>query len=100
MEDSALESAFYIHVVSSGLERMPRTRLDDAGTRIFRPATAYAIETTAHISRRPHARDAVAGQRVRRVARMVQAPSLQAAGPHTARRLHSRLNGVSHATRL
>ena len=68
----------------------PRTRLDDAGNRIFRPATGYAIEPTAHISRRPHAHDAVAGQGVRRVARMVQEPSLQAPGPPTARSLHCR----------
>ncbi len=63
----------------------PQTRLDDAGNRIVRPATGYAIEPTAHISRRPHAHDAVAGPGVRRIARMVQENSLQAAGPHTAR---------------
>ena len=48
------------------------------------PATGYAIEPTAPTSRRPHAHDAVAGPRVRRVARMVQEPSLQAAGPPRA----------------
>ncbi len=70
---------------------MPRTRLDDAGTRIFRPATGCAIEPTAHISRRPQA--ARCGCRPRSsvaVARLVQAPSLQAAGPHTTRRLYCR----------
>ena len=62
----------------------PRTRLDDAGNRICRPATRYAIEPTAQISRRPQAHDAVAGPGVRRVARKVQENSLQAAGPPCA----------------
>ena len=72
---------FHIRVSSSGLERILPHQLDDAGNRIIRPATGYAIEPTAHISRRPQAPDAVAGPGVRRVARMVQEPSLQAAGP-------------------
>jgi hypothetical protein len=71
----------------------PRTRLDDAGKphlpprdppsrcALRRAGAGYAIEPTAHISRRPHAHDAVAGPGVRRVARMVQENSLQAAGP-------------------
>ena len=75
----------------------PRTRLDDAGTRIFRPATGYAIEPAAHVSRRPHAHDAVAGPGVRCVARMVQENSLQAAGPprgaYTAGTVHRTLHG-------
>ena len=64
--------------------KFPRTRLDDAGNRICRPATAYAIEPTAQISRRPHARDAVAGPGGCRVARKVQENSLLAAGPPRA----------------
>ena len=64
--------------------KFPRTRLDDAGNRIVRPETEYAIELTAPNSRRPHASDAVAGPGVRRVARMVQENSLQAAGPPRA----------------
>ena len=71
-----------------------RTRLDAAGNRICRPVAGYAIEPTAHISRRPHAHDAVASPGVRRVARMVQEYSLQATGPS-----YACLHGVSHATR-
>ena len=51
------------------------------------PATGFAIEPTAPISRRPHAPDAVAGLGVcTRAARIVQEPSLQAAGPQRAAR--------------
>ena len=53
----------------------------------------YAIEPAAPISRRPQAPDAVAGPGVRRVARMVQEPSLQAAGPRRAAR-HAGQAGV------
>ena len=86
-------SVFHIRVSSSGLERILPHQLDDAGNRIIRPATGYAIEPAAQISRRPHASDAVAGPGVRRVARMVQEPSLQAAGPRRAAR-HAGQAGV------
>ena len=93
MTSRAHYSGFHIRVSSSGLERILPHQLDDAGNRIVRPATGFAIEPTAHISRRPHAPDAVAGPGVRRVARMVQEPSLQTAGPRRAAR-HAGQAGV------
>ena len=81
MPNGTRYSVYHMPVLSSGLERILPHQLDDAGNRIVRPATGYAIEPTAPTSRRPHAPDAVAGPGVHRVARMVQEPSLQAAGP-------------------
>jgi hypothetical protein len=51
---------------------LPRTRLDDAGNCIFRPATGYAMRQAAPQPRRPHASDADAGFALIRVARMVR----------------------------
>jgi hypothetical protein len=44
-------------------------QLDDAGNRIYRPATAYAMRAPSPSSRRPPASDAVSRYGVRRVAR-------------------------------
>ena len=44
-------------------------QLDDAGNRIYRPATAYAMRALSLSSRRPPASDAVSMYGVRRVAR-------------------------------
>ncbi len=62
VDSRLLERALHIQVVSSGLERMPPNQARRRGQPHLPPATGCAIEPTAHISRRPRAHDAVAGQ--------------------------------------
>ncbi len=92
-----VEGAWSCRAVSSGLERMPPNQARRRGhphrsprDRVrYRAPCAYLTPSPALTMWLP--------AKESRVARTVQAPSLQAAGPHTARRLHCRtgMSGVA-----
>ena len=78
-------SGFSHPCASSGLEQIPPNQARRRGQPHLPPSDRVQLSSPLRtISRRPHAHDAVAGPGVRRVARMVQENSLQAAGPSRA----------------